>query len=281
MERRAFRDGAELSVLGLGGMVLLGMDQDACGRIVADAIEAGVDYFDVAPQYGDGEAEIKMGRALAPFRERAFLAGKTLARDAAGAQQDLELSLRRLRTDRFDLYQFHAVMKQSEVDRIFAAGGAAETMVRAREQGKIRFTGFSAHSPEAALAMLELMPFDSILMPVNFVLHAKNAMWPRLLDRARDKGVARLALKSLALRPWRRNEAHLYPNCWYRPIDDPELARQALRFTLGEAVSSLVPPGNEHLFRMALGLAGSLTPLSPAERAALLSKARDLPPILK
>ncbi|NWG13316.1 MAG: aldo/keto reductase [Acidobacteria bacterium] len=281
MDTRRFRDGVDLSILGFGGMVLVGMEQDACDRIVAGAVTAGVNYFDVAPAYGDGEAEIKMGIALAPFRDQVFLACKTFERRAAGAARDLERSLERLRTDRFDLYQFHAVVKQSEVDRIFAAGGAVEAVVRAREQGKIRFVGFSAHSAEAALAMMERMDFDSILLPVNYVLFAKSPAWVEVLGRSVQLGVARLALKSMALRPWRRDEERIYPNCWYRPIDDPVLARQGLRFALSENITSLIPPGDPRLFRMALDMARELTPMTGSERAALLESARSLAPILK
>ncbi len=281
MERRTLRNGIELSILGFGGMVLVGMERDGCHRIVAEAVGAGVNYFDVAPAYGDGEAEIKMGSALAPFRDRVFLACKTLARDAAGAVRELERSLKRLRTDCFDLYQFHAVIKQSEIDRIFASGGAAEALVRAREQGKIRFLGFSAHSAEAALAMLERTDFDSVLLPVNYVLFAKNAAWRRVLEKSGELGAARLALKSMALRPWRSGEEHSYPNCWYRPIDDPAHARLGLRFALTEDITSLIPPGDPRLFRMALGMAQGLTPMTPAERAALVGKARGITPILK
>ncbi len=281
MERRAFQNGVELSILGFGGMVLVGMEQNACDRIVAESVDAGLDYFDVAPAYGDGEAEVKIGSALAPFRDRVFLACKTLARDAAGAVRDLERSLERVRTDRFDLYQFHAVIKQSEIDRIFAPRGAAEALIRAREQGQIRFLGFSAHSAEAALAMLERMTFDSILLPVNYVLFAKNAAWPRVIEKSRELGVARLGLKSMALRPWRSGEEHSYPNCWYRPIDDPAHARQGLRFALSEDITSLIPPGDPRLFRLALGMVQELTPMTPAEREALMDEARGITPILK
>lgn len=281
MERRRFCDGIDLSILGFGGMVLVGMEQGACDRIVARAVGAGVNYFDVAPAYGDGEAEIRMGAALAPFRNQVFLAGKTFERGAAGAARDIERSLERLRTDRLDLLQFHAVIKKSEVERIFAAGGAAEAILRAREQGKVRFLGFSAHSAEAALAMLERMHFDSILLPVNYVLFAKNPAWARVLERSAELGVARLGVKSMALRPWRRGEARDYPNCWYRPIDDPLLARQALRFAISEDITSLIPPGDARLFNLALDMAHELAPMTCSERAALLESARGVAPILK
>ncbi len=100
----------------------MGYEQKEANRLVASAWERGVNYYDVAPSYGDGEAEIKLGPALAPYRRKAFLACKTARRDAAGAQKEFEQSLRRLRTDYFDLYQFHAVSSMEDVEKILAPG---------------------------------------------------------------------------------------------------------------------------------------------------------------
>ena len=108
----------------------------------------------------------------------------------------------------------------------------------------MRFVGFSAHSVEAALAMMDRMRFDSVLFPVNFVLYAKGDFGPRVLEKASQLNVARLAVKAMALGPWSRHEKHDYPNCWYRPAVDPELARQAFRFALSEDVTAVLPPGD-------------------------------------
>lgn len=281
MEKRRYSDGVNLSIIGFGGMILVGMPQRACDALVAESVEAGVNYFDVAPAYGDGEAEEKLGPALAPFRSEVFLACKTFARDAAGAERDLEQSLRRLRTERLDLYQFHALMKVSEVERIFTSGGAVETVIRARDQGKVRFVGFSAHSVEAALAMMDRMRFDSLIFPVNFILYAHGDFGKQVLEKARELNVARIAVKAMAQGPWPQHEEKEYPNCWYRPIVDSELARQALRFALSEDVTALFPPGDVRLFRMALRMAQDCAPMSPTERAALLKGAAGLEPLFR
>jgi aryl-alcohol dehydrogenase-like predicted oxidoreductase len=279
--RRPYRDGVELSILGFGGMVAVGMAQEAVNRITAESIERGVNYFDVAPFYGDGEAEKKLGTALGPCRSGVFLACKSLERSGAGLRKELDRSLKRLRTSHFDLYQHHAVMTLDEVEAIFKPGGAADALTKAQEQGKVRFVGFSAHSVEAALAMLDRFPFDSILFPVNYVCYAQGNFGPQVLEKARDKGAARLALKSMALRPWRKREVRRFPKCWYRPIEDSALARSALRFTLSEDVTAAIPPGEESLFRMALDLAADLPPLTPEERAALLESTRGTKPLLR
>jgi aryl-alcohol dehydrogenase-like predicted oxidoreductase len=279
--KRPYRDEIRLSIIGLGGMLLVGMEQSVVNGIVTEAIEQGINYFDVAPFYGDGEAEQKMGIALSPHRDRVFLACKTLERSAKGAEAELEQSLRHLRTDQVDLYQFHALSDQGEVEELFAPGGAMEAFQRARKQGKIRYIGFSAHSVEAALAMLDRFQFDSILFPVNFICYARGNFGPRVMAKAKEKGVAQLAIKAMAHGPWRKTDKRSYPNCWYRPIDDRDLARKALRFTLSEDVTAAVPPGDERLFRMALELAHDLPPLSPIEREQLLASTKGLRPLMR
>src|SRR5512138_3719256 len=116
LPKRRYRDNVDLSIIGFGGIVVMGQEQKDADREVAQAVERGVNYFDVAPQYGNGEAEIKLGPALAPHRKQVFLACKTLQRTAEGARMELERSLQRLRTDHFDLYQFHAVTTMQDVE---------------------------------------------------------------------------------------------------------------------------------------------------------------------
>lgn len=279
--KRSYRDEVQLSVIGLGGMLLVNMEQSVVDSIVSEALSRGINYFDVAPFYGDGEAEQKMGTALQSHRDRIFLACKTMERSAKGAHFELERSLRRLRTDHFDLYQFHALSSVSEVEEIFAPGGAMETFRQARKHGQIRYIGFSAHSVEAALEMLDRFQFDSILFPVNFVCYAQGNFGPQVMAKAKELGVARLAIKAMAHGPWRKGEPRKYPNCWYRPIDDRALAKQALRFTLSEGVTAAVPPGDERLFRMAIELAHDLPPLTGPERETLLAGTRGLRPLMK
>jgi aryl-alcohol dehydrogenase-like predicted oxidoreductase len=279
--KRPFLEEVELSILGFGGMVLVGMSQGKANAIVREALGYGINYFDVAPFYGDGEAETKMGEALISCRDRVFLACKTLQRTAEGARMELELSLRRLRTGCFDLYQYHAVSSLQEVEQIFSAGGAAETFLQARREGKIRFIGFSAHSVEAALALLERYSFDSILFPVNFICFARGNFGPQVINRARERGAARLALKTMALGPRRKGEQHGFPNCWYRPIEERALARMALRFTLSQDVTAAIPPGDERLFRMAMEISDDLPPLDAKERLKLLEAARGKRPLFR
>ena len=279
LPRRPYKDGVELSILGCGGIVVMGNSHEGAAKLVAEAVDAGVNYFDVAPSYGDGEAEVTLGTALEPFREKVFLACKTLRRDAGGAEEELHRSLDRLHTDRFDLYQFHAVTSRDDVEAIFAPAGALEAFLDARRKGLIRFIGFSAHSETAALAMMERFPFDSLLFPVNVVCYHRGNFGPRVLAEAKRRNVARLALKALAHTPWPPDADRPYPKCWYKPVDDPEAARSTLRFTLSEDVTAAIPPGDERLFRLALRLAKEFTPLTPEERELVLASTEGLEPL--
>jgi aryl-alcohol dehydrogenase-like predicted oxidoreductase len=280
--KRPYRDNVRLSVIGFGGIVVVGMEQSEANNTVAESFERGVNYFDVAPTYGGGEAEQKLGIALKPYREKVFLACKTTRRDAKGAAEELEQSLKRLHTDHFDLYQFHAVSSMEDVEKILGPGGAAELFLKARKEGKTRYLGFSAHSAEAAIAFMDRFQCDSVLFPVNFTCYSQGNFGPQILKKAKEKGVARLALKALAYSRWpegtnRKQTDH--PKCWYKPVDDPALARKALAFTLSEDITAAIPPGDQEIYAMALNLAGDLAPMTARERKELLDSARGLAPI--
>lgn len=281
LPRRRYNDDVELSIIGFGGIVLMGESPRSSGRIVAEAIDRGVNYFDVAPSYGNGEAEEKLGPALAPFRKGVFLACKTMERDAQGAERELVRSLKRLKTDHVDLYQFHAVTQLDDVDRIFAAGGAMETFVKARADGRIKYIGFSAHSEEAAIAMMDRFPFDSVLFPFNMVCTAQGHFGPAVMASAKKKGVARLALKMLARGPWPEGSKRTHPKAWYQPIESLQEAKNAVRFTLSEDVTSAIPPGDLQHFRLAMDLAGDLQPLTSSERTGILEETRGIQPLFR
>lgn len=281
LPRRPFRDDVQLSIIGFGGIVVVGLEQKEADRLVAASVDRGVNYFDVAPSYWDGEAETKLGHALKPYRSRVFLAEKTTQRTAAGALAELETSLRRLGTDHVDLYQFHAVTTMEDVEGITAPGGAAEAFLKAKRDGKLRYIGFSAHSVPAALALMDRLELDSILFPVNFVCWSRGNFGPQVLARAKEKGVARLALKAMAYSVLPQGAQRTHPKCWYRPVTQRSLAEQALRFTLSEDITAAIPPGDEKLYQMALELAAGFRPLVEAERQALFEASSGVEPIFR
>jgi aryl-alcohol dehydrogenase-like predicted oxidoreductase len=279
--KRPYKDGVELSTVGFGGMVVVGMEQPQANRTVAESFERGINYFDVAPSYGDGEAEEKLGKAIQPYRDRIFLACKSLERDAAGAEQDLENSLERIGVDHFDLYQFHALSAPDDVKKIMGPSGAMEAFEKARRQGKFRYLGFSTHSVEAALAIMDAHDFDSVLFPFNFVCVGQGNFGPQVLEKAKQKGVARLALKSMAHTRIPEGEERKYPKCWYRPIEDDELSERALRFTLSHDITAAIPPGEETFFFKALDFAPRFKPLSAEEKQRLLAETAGKEPIFR
>jgi aryl-alcohol dehydrogenase-like predicted oxidoreductase len=270
--------GEELSIIGLGGLVLADESQDTACALVREAIDHGINYFDVAPSYGN--AEDRMGTALRPYRKEVFLACKTLQRDKSGAAEELHQSLRKLQTDHFDLYQLHALSKAEEVDQVFAQDGAMETFVQAKKEGKVRFLGFSAHSAEAALLAIGRFDFDTVLFPVNFVCFIKGHFGPQVIAAAKEKKMGVLALKALARQPWPDDKQRRdWPKCWYQPILDPEEAALSLRFTLSQPVTAAVPPGDKRLFSKALELAPGFTPLQAEEELRVKQIAAGLSPL--
>ena len=170
------RSGERVSAVGLGGFHIgrPSLEVSESVRIIRTAIDSGIDFLDNCWDYNDGQSEIRMGKALRDgYRQRAFLMTKVDGRDKKTATSQLEESLRRLETDRIDLLQFHEIIRMSDPDRIFAAGGAIEAALEARQAGKIRYVGFTGHkSPDIHAQMLDTAArhrfrFDAVQMPLN------------------------------------------------------------------------------------------------------------------
>jgi aryl-alcohol dehydrogenase-like predicted oxidoreductase len=166
------RTGVQVSAMGLGGYHLGSAETDqAAMEIVAKAFDHGVQFFDNAWEYHDGLSEERLGKALRGKRDQAFVMTKvcTHGRDKKIAMRMLEESLRRLQTDHLDLWQIHEVVYDNDPDLIFAPNGAAEALQAAKQQGKVRFIGFTGHKdPEIHLKMLSHdFPFDTVQMPLN------------------------------------------------------------------------------------------------------------------
>ena len=280
MEKRILgKTGEALSVVGFGGIVVMDEEPVMASRIVAQAVDRGINYFDVAPTYGN--AEELLGPALEPYRASVFLACKTLRRTKQEAAAELRQSLRRLRTDYFDLYQLHGLITLEEVDRVMESGGALEAFLEAREQGLIRYIGFSAHSEETALAALDRFEFDSLLFPFNWVCWYQGHFGPRVLEKAQEKGVGILALKALAKRQWKEGEERKWPKCWYAPVEGPEEASLALRFVLSKPITAAVSPSHAELLWWACDAADKFEPLSEEEAAQVARQTEGLEPIFR
>jgi predicted aldo/keto reductase-like oxidoreductase len=278
VQKRALgKTGQYLSVIGFGGVLVMDEGPAAAARLVAGAIDRGINYFDVAPSYGD--AEQRLGPALEPYRGSVFLACKTLERTREEAAAELQTSLERLRTDRFDLYQLHAVNTLEEVEQVLGPGGAIEALLDARQRGLVRLLGFSSHGEQAALAMLDRFAFDSVLFPINLACWHEGRFGPRLVDKALKKGAGLLGLKALAKRKLGDGEPRKRPKCWYAPVENLPEAEQAIRFVLSLPVTATVSPGEAELFRWACDAAERFEPLSAEQAEQTREQARGLEPI--
>ena len=272
------KTGEHLSIIGFGGIVVMNEQPGAAVNIVAEAVDRGINYFDVAPSYGD--AQQRLGPALKPYRDKCFLACKTDGRLKDDSRADLENSLKLLETDHLDLYQFHALTKMTDLDKALGPGGAIETFEAAKKEGKIRYIGFSVHSVETALAAIDRYNFDTVLFPLNWLLVSQANFGLQILKRAQAKQMGILCLKSMAKTVWPAGEQknHPEPKCWYQPAGFPDEASLGLRWTLGHPITAAIPPGDERYFRLAMDVAQNYKPLEPHEEQALLAGGKGVEP---
>jgi len=273
------KTGEELSIIGFAGIVVMDNSPSFATNIVSEAVDRGVNYFDVAPTYGN--AQERLGPALQPYRDKVFLACKEEDWSQEGSAKLLDESLRLLRTDHVDLYQFHALSKMADLDQIFGPKGAMETFEAARKAGKLRFIGFSAHSVEVALAAMDRYTFDTILFPVNFVLYSQARFGPQVLEKAGQKKMGIMALKGMAKTTWpasAKND-HPHPKCWYEPAAFPEEAILGLRWTLLQPITAAIPPGDERYFRLGMDVAQNFQPVTEPEQQRLIAAAAGVSPI--
>lgn len=273
------KTGEQLSILGFAGIVVMDNSPSFASNIVAEAVDRGINYFDVAPTYGN--AQERLGPALRPHRDKVFLACKEEDWTKEGCAKLLDESLRLLQTDHVDLYQFHALSKMSDLEQIFGPNGAMETFEAAKKAGKLRFIGFSAHSVEVALSAMDRYPFDTILFPINFVLFSQAKFGPQVLERARQKRMGIMALKGMAKSTWpdAEKENHPHPKCWYEPAAFPEEAALGLRWTLSQPITAAIPPGDERYFRLGMEIAQNFQPITESETQNLMASARGVNPI--
>ncbi|HZR71083.1 MAG TPA: aldo/keto reductase [Burkholderiales bacterium] len=263
LQRRPFgRTGAEVSLLGLGGHAIgkAGSQAEAT-RIVQEAVDAGVTFMDNAWEYHDGRSEEWMGAALAGRRDQVFLMTKVCTHGGDGRQaiEQLEQSLKRLRTDHLDLWQVHEVIYDNDPDLHFRPGGVVDALSEAKRQGKTRFVGFTGHKdPAIHLKMLSHdFPFDSCQLPLNAFDGSFRSFEERVLPELVRRGIAPIAMKSLGGTGEAVKQGALSVN-------------EALRYVLSLPIATLVS-GIDSLdvLQQNVAIAASFAPMSPSEMAAL------------
>lgn len=260
------RTGQRVSIVGFPGLALNPVAQEKCTEAIHQAFEKGVNYYDVAPAYGNGVCETKMGIGLQGIdRSKIFLACKTKKRDRDGARQELENSLRLLKTDHFDLYQMHHLVTVPEVKQAFGPGGAIETFLKAKEEGKIKYIGFSAHTTRAALEAMKSFRYDTVMFPINFTEYLNRGFGKEVLELAKEQRAGVLAIKPLSRGAWPQGVQQTR-KWWYRTTEEQDDVTLSLRFAWSQpGVAAGIPPSFLDLLEKSIEAAKDDRPVTAAD----------------
>jgi aryl-alcohol dehydrogenase-like predicted oxidoreductase len=260
--------GEKVSMVGIGGYHLgrPGVDADESIRIVRTGLDQGINFLDNCWDYNGGESEVRTGKALRDgYRQKAFLMTKIDGRNKATAEKQINDSLQRLQTDHIDLLQFHEVIRDTDPDRIFAAGGALEAVLEAKKAGKVRYIGFTGHkSPDIHLKMLATasahqFTFDSVQMPLNVMDHHFDSFEAKVLPVLQQQNIGVLGMK---------------------PMGDPFIlhsktvtAIECLHYAMNLPTSVVITGCDSiAILQQAMDAARSFKPMGEQEVAALLAK---------
>lgn len=283
--RRLGRTGELVTILGIGGYHVGWTTERDAQEVLEAALEGGIRFFDTAESYQSGESERRYGKYLVPrYRDQIFLMTKTQGRDAKAAREHLEGSLRRMKTDYLDLWQIHTVMDPDDVDNRLDAG-VLEVVMQAREEGKVRYIGFTGHAnPEAHMRMLERTessdPFDTCQMPVNVIDPSYHSFIEQVLPILQKRNIGLLAMKTLADGRFFGTKPMGDRVLWR--TDDPAVPtrlsiRDALHFAWSLPVSVLITGAeNASLVREKVDLAKTYAGMSAEDRQALVARVADL-----
>ena len=267
VQRRTLgRTGEQVSILGVGGYHLGVPTEQEAIRIVRTALDSGMNFLDNCWDYNGGISEERMGKALRDgYRQKAFLMTKIDGRDGKTASKQLDQSLTRLQTDHLDLLQFHEVIRMDDPERIFAAGGAMEIVMKARAAGKLRYIGFTGHkSPYIHKHMLEVaaqhnFTFDTVQMPLNVMDAHYESFEKIVLPILKKKNIGVLGMKSMG-------DSVILKSGKVTPVE-------CLRYALSLPTSVVITGCDSMaILQQALDLGRNFQPLSEVERASLLSK---------
>lgn len=234
-KRRLGRLGHMSSVLVYGGAALAEVDDAEADDSIAFAIESGINHFDTSDDYGDSEDHL--GRWMPRVRDQVFLATKTTERSKEGARRTIERSLQRLRVDRVDLLQIHAVGDLECLDLVTGDGGALEAVIEARDQGLTGGIGITGHGVDSTATHLEALrrfPFDTVLTPYSYRLWREERFrrdFDALCEHARAEDVGLMLIKYAARNLWRDNEDPRYTT-WYWPLEEQRRIDAAVAFAL-------------------------------------------------
>jgi aryl-alcohol dehydrogenase-like predicted oxidoreductase len=277
--RRLGRLDRENSVLIFGGAALAEATEEDSDRAIQQALDAGVDHFDTAADYG--ESELQYGRWMPEIRDRIFLSTKTGLREKDAAKRQIEDSLERLRVDNVDLLQLHSVGDIEDLDRATGPGGSLEAAIEAKEEGLVGAVGITGHgdgAPATHLEALRRYPFETVLTPWNYILSTDEgyrADYEALVEEVQRQDAGLMIIKTISRRNWPEGGAngHRYTT-WYEPFDQQEYIDAAVSWVLShEEVTGLAMAGDVTIVPMILETGGQK--MSREEAEQILSRAPD------
>jgi aryl-alcohol dehydrogenase-like predicted oxidoreductase len=260
----------------LFGAASLGkVDQAQADRTLELLLQHGINHIDTAARYGD--SEVRIGPWMSEHRKTFFLATKTGERTYQAARDGIRRSLERLRVDQVDLIQLHNLTDLDEWDLAMGPGGALEAAIEARQQGLTRFIGVTGHgtiAPSIHKRSLERFPFDSVLLPYNFVMMQNPAYasaFETLVALCQQRGVAVQTIKGITAGPW--NEKPRGRATWYEPLEDQADIDRAVHWALGRAGVFLNTVGDVNVLPRVLDAASRFQSRpSDAEMQAMVSR---------
>jgi aryl-alcohol dehydrogenase-like predicted oxidoreductase len=272
--RRLGRLGHQSSVLIYGAAAVAEQPQDVADASFEEALNAGINHFDVAASYGD--AELRLGAAMHRMRDRIFLATKTGERAQDAAWRQINASLERLQTDHVDLIQLHAVGDLDELDLATGADGALHAAVRAQEEGLVGAVGITGHGHQAPATHLEALrryPFATVLSPINPVLARDleylNA-YEALVDEVERQDAGLMIIKSVAQRNWPDGVEKAYTT-WYEPLDEQRPITAAVAWVLShDEVTGIATPSDVRLLPLMIRAEQERHALSRSDAEAAL-----------
>jgi aryl-alcohol dehydrogenase-like predicted oxidoreductase len=257
------RTGYTSSRVIFGAAALGSMRQERADELLGLLLDHGVNHIDTAASYG--ESELRIGPWMAEHRARFFLATKTGERTGDGARAELERSLTRLRVDAVDMIQLHNLVEPDEWEIAHGPGGAVEALLRARDEGLVRFVGVTGHGTRIArmhLRSLERHPFDAVLFPYSFVAlqdDAYRADVEELLEVCAANQVAVQTIKSVARRRWPDDHTGRRFS-WYEPLSDEAALARSVRWVLTNPQLFLNSSSDARLLAPTLAAATRLGP---------------------
>ncbi len=268
--RRLGRLDHRSSVLLYGAAALASVEQEVADRSIQEALDAGINHFDVAASYGD--AELRLGPWMPRIRDRIFLATKTGERSREAAWSQINASLERLQTERLDLLQLHAVGDLEDLDRAVGPGGALEAATRAVDEGLVGAVGITGHGSEAPAVHLEALrrfPFATVLTPLNPVLWrdaAYQASYEALAEEVHRQDAGLMIIKTISRRNWPDGPEGAPYTTWYEPLDGDERIRAAVSWVLAhEEITGLATAGDIRLLSATITAEQNRIPAEEAE----------------